>query len=82
VLLVKLNLLTYCFNWRFSAITNVRQDTAFDGNSFRNDVQRSFNGGLYRYSRFNFYLGKNDIHADWYADADKYKEEISSEKKS
>lgn len=62
----------------FSSITNVRQDIAFDGNS-RNDVQRSFNGGLFTGTvGLTFYLGKNDIHADWYVDADKLKEEIAA----
>jgi OOP family OmpA-OmpF porin len=62
----------------FSSITNVRQDLAFDGNSL-NVEQRGFNGGMFTGTvGLTVYLGKNAVHADWYADANKYKEEIEA----
>jgi OOP family OmpA-OmpF porin len=62
----------------FTSITNVRQDLSFDGNSL-NAEPRGFNGGLFTGTvGLTFYLGKNDVHADWYADANKYKEEIEA----
>ncbi len=72
-----------------SMIVNGRQRFTFDGNDF-NQIGRPLLPEIpYIHATatwwtgtigINFYLGKNDIHADWFVEADKYatKEELAS----
>lgn len=73
-----------------SVIYNGRQTYTFDGNIYNSSVQPSTLGqnplvhapGTWWTGTIgiNFYLGKNDTHADWFVEADKYatKEELAS----
>lgn len=47
----------------------IRQNTAWDGQSSDAHARRGFDGTLWNATLgLTFYLGKNDIHADWVAD--------------
>lgn len=56
-------------NADFSMINNISQNYTFDGYSVADqEMDRSFNGTLYNATLgLSFYLGKNEQHADWYA---------------
>ena len=55
-------------NADFTMVNNISQDMNFDGRGTVNAEDRAFNGTLYNATLgLSFYLGKNDVHADWYA---------------
>lgn len=55
-------------NADFTMINTIRQNMTFDGASKVDANDRGFNGTLYNATLgLSFYLGKNDVHADWYA---------------
>lgn len=61
----------------FTGILNARQSYSFDGAS--NAVRRGFSGILFQGTAgLTIYLGGNQVHADWYVDSDKSKEEIEN----
>lgn len=55
-------------NADFTMVNTVRQNYTFDGNSMIDANDRGFNGTFYNATLgLSFYLGKNEQHADWYA---------------
>ncbi|RRA93997.1 OmpA family protein [Paenimyroides viscosum] len=55
-------------NADFTMVNTVRQNYTFDGASEINANERGFNGTFYNATLgLSFYLGKNEQHADWYA---------------
>ena len=66
------------FTADFSSITHSRHEFAFDGNSL-NPNREGFDGGMFTGTAgLTFYLGKNKVHADWYKDSDRFKEDIEA----
>ncbi|MGB0879967.1 MAG: OmpA family protein [Polaribacter sp.] len=59
-----------------SAVMHLYQDTSFDGIQTSNN--RGINGQIFNGSiGLNIYLGKSNVHADWYADPDDIEEVIN-----
>lgn len=62
----------------FTSITNLLQDKNFDGNSAIVE-QRGFEGGIFSGTiGLTVYLGGNQVHADWFVDSDKTKDEVEN----
>lgn len=60
-----------------SAVMHLYQDTSFDG--IATSIDRGINGQIFNASiGFNIYLGKNNIHADWYMRPDSIEEIVAS----
>ena len=55
-------------NADFTMVNTIEQNMTFDGNSMVDANDRGFNGTFYNATLgLSFYLGKNEQHADWYA---------------